>query len=114
MNILINWVCNRAVKQLDKDACEKFRKLCKPFSQLFIFLSQIIIFTDAKLEKLSDFPFSLAKKLPYVSENLPNDILKVCKLYSYKVKYQGMKYLSPKSGNSFIKGTGSGQPTTLP
>ena len=27
----------------------------------------------------------------------------MCKLYSYNVKYQEMKYLSPKSGNSFIK-----------
>ena len=112
VNIVLDKVCNRAVKQLDKDACDKFRKLCKTFNKLFTFLSQIITFTDAELEKLSAFSFSLAKKLPYVSENLPYDVLKESELDSYKVKYQGMKNLSLESGDTFMKGMGAGQPTT--
>lgn len=114
VNIVLDKVCNRAVKQLDKDACDKFRKLCKTFNKLFTFLSQIITFTDAELEKLSAFSFSLAKKLPYVSENLPYDVLKESELDSYKVKYQGMKNLSLESGDTFMKGMGAGQSTTAP
>ena len=114
VNIVLDRVCDRAVKQLDKDTCEKFRKLCKTFNKLFTFLSQIITFTDAELEKLSAFTFALAKKLPYVSQNLPYDVLKESELDSYKVKYMGTKNLSLESGDTYMKGMGSGQPTTGP
>lgn len=114
VNIILDRVCDKAVKQLDADTCEKFRKLCKTFNKLFTFLSQIITFTDAELEKLSAFTFALAKKLPYVTENLPYDVLKESELDSYKVKYMGMKNLSLESGDTYMKGMGAGQPTTKP
>lgn len=114
VNIVLDRVCDKAVKQLDKDTCDKFRKLCRTFNKLFTFLSQIITFTDAELEKLSAFSFSLAKKLPYVSENLPYDVLKESELDSYKIKYQGKANLSLESGDNFMKGMGAGQPTTKP
>lgn len=114
VNIVLDRVCDKAVMQLDKDTCEKFRKLCKTFNKLFTFLSQIITFTDAELEKLSAFTFALAKKLPYVSENLPYDVLKESELDSYKVKYMGTKNLSLESGDTYMKGMGPGQPTTKP
>ena len=114
VNIVLDRVCDKAVKQLDKDTCDSFRKLCKTFNKLYTFLSQIITFTDAELEKLSAFAFSLAKKLPYVSENLPYDVLKESELESYKVKYNGTKNLSLESGDNYMKGMGAGQPTTVP
>ena len=114
VNIVLDCVCDKAVKQLDQDTCEKFRKLCKTFNKLFTFLSQIITFTDAELEKLSAFTFALAKKLPYVSENLPYDVLKESELDSYKVKYMGTKNLSLESGDTYMKGLRPGQPTTDP
>lgn len=114
VNIVLDRVCDKAVKQLDKDTCDSFRKLCKTFNKLFTFLSQIITFTDAELEKLSAFAFSLAKKLPYVSENLPYDVLKESELESYKVKYMGKKNLSLESGDTYMEGMGAGQPTTKP
>jgi type I restriction enzyme R subunit len=114
VNIVLDRVCDKAVKQLDKDTCDSFRKLCKTFNKLYTFLSQIITFTDAELEKLSAFAFSLAKKLPYVSENLPYDVLKESELDSYKVKYMGKKNLSLESGDTYMKGMGAGQPTTKP
>lgn len=114
VNIILDRVCDKAVKQLDADTCEKFRKLCKTFNKLFTFLSQIITFTDAELEKLSAFTFALAKKLPYVTENLPYDVLKESELDSYKVKYMGTKNLSLESGDTYMKGMGAGEPTTKP
>lgn len=113
-NRVLDFVCDRAISQLDEDTCELFRKHCFSFSKLYKFLSQIITFTDAELEKLAAFVLALGKKLPYVRESLPYDVLKESELYSYKVKYQGKHNLSLESGDTYMKGQGAETPTTKP
>ena len=113
-NIVLDRVCDRAIKQMDKDTIDKFRQTCKQFNKLYTFLSQIITFVDAELEKLSAFAFSLAKKLPYKKEGLPYEVLKESELHSYKIKYLGKQKLDLVSGDNAMKGMKPGQPIPSP
>lgn len=103
-NIVLDRVCDQAKQQLDTDNLEIFRKTCQTFNKLYTFLSQIITFVDVDLEKLSWFSFCMFKKLPYVQEGLPYEVLKESELDSYKVKYKGMLSLSLDSGDTEMKG----------
>ncbi len=114
VNAVLDHVCDRAQRQLDDENLVKLRKTCQTFTKLYNFLSQIISFVDADLEKLSAFTYALAKKLPYVSESLPYDVLKESELDSYKIKYLGKKTLSLDSGDNNVTGMKPGQVTGSP
>ncbi len=111
INSVLDRVCDQAKRQLDDDNMVKFRKTCLSFTKLYSFLSQIITFVDADLEKLSPFTHALAKKLPYISDSLPYDVLAESYLDSYKVKYLGKKSLSLDSGDNEVSGMKPGQAT---
>lgn len=111
INNVLDRVCDNAINNFDKDTLDKFRKTCQTFSKLYSFLSQIITFVDVELEKLAPFCLAIAKKLPFVRDNLPYDVLKESELDSYKIKYKGIQNLSLESGDNNMKGMKPGQPT---
>lgn len=111
INNVLDRVCDNAINNFDKDTLDKFRKTCQTFSKLYSFLSQIITFVDVELEKLAPFSLAIAKKLPFVRDNLPYDVLKESELDSYKIKYKGIQNLSLESGDNNMKGMKPGQPT---
>lgn len=114
INIVLDRVCDRAIRQMDADALDEFRKTCRSFSKLYTFVSQIITFIDAELEKLSAFALALSKKLPYQKAKLPYDVLKESSLESIKIKYLGKKSLELESGDNMMKGMRPGLVTPPP
>ncbi|MEW6245831.1 MAG: hypothetical protein AB1555_03875 [Nitrospirota bacterium] len=71
-----------------------FRGHLKDFVSLYAFLSQIITFVDAELEKLYVFGRLLLRKLPVTRERLPVEIQRQIDVESYRVQ---------KTGNGSIK-----------
>ena len=108
VNKVLDKVCDEAIKKMDAETLDRFRKTCKSFCKIYSFLSQIITFTDEELEKLSAFSLALAKKLPYSKEKLPYDVLKETELDSYKIKYLGKQDLVLESGDTNMKGLRAG------
>lgn len=56
------------------------------YVRLYAFLSQIITFTDADLEKLYFFGRYLLRKLPGKKDELPREIQKKIDMNSYRIK----------------------------
>lgn len=114
INAVLDEVCDRAIKDLPQDMLDTFRKTCKAFYKLYSFLSQIITFQDAELEKLSPFCLALAKKLPFKKEGLPYDVLNESQLESYRVQYISTRNLSLQSGDTQMKGMRPGESQATP
>lgn len=114
VNIVLDEVCDRAIANLDDDAMDSFRSTCKTFNKLYTFLSQIIPFRDAELEKLSPFCLALSKKLPYKKDSLPYDVLNESDLDSYKLKYIGTRNLVLQEGDTNVSGMKPSQSAPLP
>ncbi len=114
VNIVLDEVCDRALRDLSEEQLDKFRKTCRTFHKLYSFLSQIITFRDAELEKLSPFCLALAKKLPFKKENLPYDVLNESLLESYRVQYVSTSNLELQSGDTMMKGMSPGESQATP
>jgi type I restriction enzyme, R subunit len=67
----------------------QFRGALKEYVQLYAFLSQIITFTDADLEKLYVFGKFLHRKLPVTKDRLPVEIQQQIDMDSYRVQKAG-------------------------
>jgi len=114
VNIVLDEVCDRAIKDLSDEQLDKFRKTCRTFNKLYSFLSQIITFQDAELEKLSPFCLALAKKLPFKKESLPYDVLNESQLESYRVQYMSTRNLELHPGDTEMKGMHPGESQATP
>ena len=66
-----------------------FRSKCNDYVRLYAFLSQIITFTDADLEKLYVFCRLLLRKLPLKREQLPVEVQQNIDMDSYTLKQTG-------------------------
>jgi type I restriction enzyme, R subunit len=114
VNIVLDEVCDHAITSLPQDMLDKFRKTCLTFTKLYSFLSQIITFQDAELEKLSPFCLALAKKLPFKKEGLPYDVLNESQLESYRVQYISTRNLELENGDTEMKGMHPGESKPSP
>ena len=104
LNGIVDVVCHNIISELDSEQINVFKKDCKTFVSLYRFLSQIITFVDPELEKLCVFLMALIKKLPYVAEGLPYDVLSSVELDSYKLQYQYNTSLNLESGDTSENG----------
>ncbi len=75
-----------------------FRGQLKDFVSLYAFLSQIITFVDADLEKLYVFGRLLLRKLPVTRERLPVEIQQQIDMESYRVQKSGSGSIQLKRG----------------
>ena len=100
LNGIIDKVCSHIIAELYDEEIETFKGDCKSYVNLYRFLSQIITFTDVELEKWYVFITALIKKLPYVVNKLPYDVLSSVELDSYKLQYQYNTSLNLESGDS--------------
>jgi type I restriction enzyme R subunit len=73
----------------DEEERVPFRGLLKEYIQLYAFLSQIITFSDADLEKLYVFGKLLLRKLPVTKDRLPVEIQQQIDMDSYRVQKTG-------------------------
>ncbi len=73
-------------KAAEEDARGGFRGKLADYVRLYAFISQIITFTDADLERLYVFGRLLLRKLPITKERLPVEVQRNIDIESYRVK----------------------------
>ena len=93
----------------EEEEREEFRSALQSYIRLYGYISQLITFTDADLEKLYVFARSLNKKLPKREHPDVSDVLEAVDLDSFRVQ-QVHKDLQLKleSEDSEVQGIGSG------
>ena len=96
-------------REREEDEREEFRSALQRYIRLYGYISQLITFTDAGLEKLYVFARSLNKKLPKREGTDVSDVLEAVDLDSFRVQ-QVHKDLQLKleSEDSEVPGIGSG------
>ncbi len=94
---------------LETNEREEFRSTLQSYIRLYGYISQLITFTDAALEKLYVFGRSLNKKLPKRDHPDLRDVLASVDLDSFRVEkiHEGQK-LQLEAGDSEVEGIGSG------
>jgi type I restriction enzyme R subunit len=101
---ILNEVVKRYNAELDEDQKVAFKANIKNFVRLYRFLSQIITFTDVQLEKYYVFLSALFKKLPFITNTLPTEVLEEIDLDSYKLQHQFTTDLVLESQNTGMQG----------
>jgi type I restriction enzyme R subunit len=93
------------------DDKQQFRSLLGDFVRLYAFLSQVVTFTDADLEKLYVYGRMLLRKLPVKRDQLPVEIQQNIDVDSYRVQQtssgkirldRGTKELEPITGGTIF------------
>ena len=96
----------------DEEEREEFRSALQSYIRLYGYISQLITFTDADLEKLYVFARSLNKKLPKREHPDVSDVLEAVDLDSFRVqKIHSDLQLKLESEDSEVPGIGSGEGT---
>jgi type I restriction enzyme R subunit len=91
------------------DALELFRSELQDFTRLYEFLSQIVPYDDADLEKLSAFTHYLHRLLPLHPDDAGQVDLSNVELQSYRVTKQHQGRISPDGESDGLRGiTGVG------
>ena len=88
---------------LSKDEKLKFRDLVKKYVKIFAFVTQLISFTDAELEKLYQYSRFLLKKLPIDKESMPKEVLEAVEIESYEIKQSFVGDIGLNSGEAGIE-----------
>lgn len=85
IHAVLNPVIDRYLER-DEDERADFKDHLVSYVRLFAFLSQIITFTDADLEKLYQFSRHLLQKLPVPRDKLPVEITENINMDSYRIQ----------------------------
>ena len=95
----------------EEEEREEFRSALQSYIRLYGYISQLITFTDADLEKLYVFGRSLNKKLPKREHPDVSDVLEAVDLDSFRVQHVHKdRQLKLESEDSELDGIGSGTP----
>ncbi len=81
-------------KVLIKEDQVGFKKTMRRYQNIYSFLSQLMPFSDVKLEKLYIFNKFLNKKLPTINNPLPFNVLEDVDMDSYKIENKGERQIS--------------------
>ncbi len=85
---ILGAIAKRFNNELKEEHKIAFKAAAKSYTKIYRFLSQVIDFTDIDLEKKYVFITALLKKLPYVKNDLPVDVVNDIQLDSYKIQYK--------------------------
>jgi len=96
-------ILRKAVERFKADTeekNEKFRAVLKAYVRVYAFLSQIISFNDAELEKLYVYARILLRKLPFTKQKLPKEVTQQVDLDSIRIQFnsKGMKLKNGEGG----------------
>ncbi|MDO9537803.1 MAG: type I restriction endonuclease, partial [Thermoplasmata archaeon] len=78
-------------KKKPKEDQIEFKKALRRYQNIYSFLSQLIPFSDIRLEKMYIFNKFLTKKLPTINNPLPFNVLQDVDMDSYKIVKKGEK-----------------------
>jgi len=87
---------------LEKDERVDFKSKLRDYVKCYAFLSQLIAFRDARLEKFYQFSRFLVKKLPPEGGELPVEILNQVDMEQYKPKILGEQEMGLQRGTAEI------------
>lgn len=99
-------ILNQAVmyfNDLDLHEQETFRKLLRNFVRTYAFLSQIVPFRDAQLEKLYAYARMLLRKLPVRHDSLPVEVLSQVDMESYRIEMVARQQIRLQEGQGSLK-----------
>ncbi len=94
-------------KKSEKEDQVGFKKILRRYQNIYSFLSQLIPFSDVKLEKLYIFNKFLNKKLPTINDPLPFNVLEDVDMDSYKIADNGESAI-PLIGNGELQSASDG------
>lgn len=94
-------------KALDKEERFDFRGKLTDYIRLYAFLSQIIAFTDAGLEKLYVFSRLLRRYLPPERDELPREIQQKIDMESYRITRRWKGKIQLERGNGTVEPIGA-------
>jgi type I restriction enzyme R subunit len=92
-------------KEISPEERMEFRGQLKDYLRLYAFLSQIIQFTDADLEKLFVFGKYLLRILPVERADLPTEIQQYIDITTYRVQKTRNGKISPERGQTELPPT---------
>jgi type I restriction enzyme, R subunit len=95
---ILDPVKQRFVDHLDQEAQEQVRSDLNEFVRLYAFLSQIVTFSDAELERLYLFSRYLKRVLPVEREHLPREIQDQIDMESYGIRETASGSFTPERG----------------
>lgn len=99
-------------REQEEDDRIAFRKHLGDYVRIYAFLSQILTFTDADLEKLYQFSRFLLRKLPVSRDKLPVEITENINMASYRIQETSkgdIKLIGGGGGLEPISEIGTGQ-----
>jgi type I restriction enzyme, R subunit len=96
---ILDPVKQRFVDHLDPEAQEQVRSDLNEFVRLYAFLSQIVTFSDAELERLYLFSRYLKRVLPVEREHLPREIQDQIDMESYGIRETASGTFTPERGS---------------
>lgn len=100
-------------KSKEKDEKAEFRSALSDFVRLYAFLSQVVPFVDADLEKLHVFGRFLLRRLPIEGEKLPVEIQQSIDLESYRLDNTSSGRITLQRGQGEMKPENPLTPNTI-
>ena len=94
--------------ELAKDEQAEFRGKVTDYVRLYAFLSQVLTFADADLERLYVFARLLRRYLPSTIERLPVEIQDNIDMESYRVRHEGTRKIELERGSGRVEPIGAG------
>jgi type I restriction enzyme R subunit len=109
-NLAVEHLGSKDYEKLKAAAKDKFRKEIARYVKQYSFISQIMTFTDTRLEKFYLFAKLLLRQLPYEKQTLPLEVIEMIDMDKYRVQEEqngritlkdedGVLELSPDDGH---------------
>ena len=103
LHVILDSVAHVFRSSLDEKAQEDFRTKCKSYVRLYVFLAQIVPFTNPYLERLYMFLNHLQNKiLKEQGEDLAKGVLDAIDLDSYRLQKQGENRIVLQQGDEML------------
>jgi len=115
LHIILDAAANVFRTTLDKKSQEDFRAKCKSYVRLYVFLAQIVPFTNPYLERLYIFLNHLQNKIQREQgEDLAQGVLDTIDLDSYRLQKQGEFRISLQQGDELMPASEMGSGVAEP
>jgi type I restriction enzyme R subunit len=106
LNAALDIVVERFLELLPEEQ-EDFKSKAQDYIRKYAFISQIVTFSDTKLEKLYIYLKFLVRKLPYRKEPLPYEVLDSVDMDSYKAEKQAEASIALDNAEGLIDPMGT-------
>lgn len=115
LHIILDAAANVFKTTLDEKSQEDFRSKCKSYVRLYVFLAQIVPFTNPYLERLYIFLNHLQNKIQREQgEDLAQGVLDAIDLDSYRLQKQGEFRITLQQGDELMPASEMGSTVSEP